>query len=114
MAHYAPVASGERFADLLQAAMDDRGLSNRGLARLIVGREADEKRLDNKRRQIVKHLRGQHVPNRPTIIEYVRAMDLPDGYFNGATRQRQADRLAELEALVVSALERLDRIEGRG
>lgn len=82
--------------------MDERGLSKRGLAKLLAGEGASVTQIESHRRQIGKHLNGEHSPNRVTAIRYARVLGLPNEYFVGESGSN--NRMTN-EELIESLLE---------
>lgn len=60
------------FAVRLQQLMTERGLSKRGLGRLV-----DPEKPERGRRQVLRHLSGQHAPSRASRVKYATVLGLP-------------------------------------
>lgn len=115
--HFAPVAEMESPATLgerLRAAIADAGVSQRELARRVAGPGADERRVENERRQIGKYLAGQHAPApaRARLLEEI--LGKPEGYLlgpNGKPR-RVADQVGEVYDLLAEVSEMIEERAG--
>jgi transcriptional regulator with XRE-family HTH domain len=89
-------------AERLRDAIKERDLSQRELARLLAGPDAEPRRVENERRQIAKYLAGQHAPSIERARVLAELLDKPADYFidPAEARTRLADQLVGLVGLV--------------
>lgn len=89
-------------ADRLRTALQTAGMSQRGLARALAGSRADDRRVENERRQIARYLAGENVPTLPKSKRIAAILGgAPDEYTHSADERRQrALQLRELASLV--------------
>lgn len=88
-------------SERLRAAITAKGVSQRKLARLIAGEAADERRVENERRQLGKYLSGQVSPNLAKARLLAQLLDQPDDYF---VTERRARPIPELVGEVYELL----------
>ena len=90
-----------RFAVELRAAIDDKGVSVRALSRKLNPRSPETARSN-----LMRWLRGAHVPSRTSRRAVAVALGLPADYF-GADDDEEEDPVADL----VKAIRRIVRDE---
>lgn len=111
----APVTNAESqvppsLAERLRAAISEKGISQRQLARLIAGEDADERRVENERRQLGKYLAGQHAPSISKAQLIARLLDKPENYFidERLTARRLPELVGEVYELVADISSLID------
>jgi len=86
-----PESVGER----LRRIREEKGLSQRALARLLAGRDAPLERVESERRQLIEYEKGR-IPEDPSAIKLARALDQPDDIFVSERLSASGATLAQL------------------
>lgn len=124
--------SDETFAQRLDAILKERGLSVRGLARLLAGPDAEHKQIESRRRALTRYLQEGASPERASSDEIAVALGLAPGSLpaeaeDQATRRFLGQQVEEIRGLLdelavligetppdqPSVLDRLSRLEKR-
>jgi transcriptional regulator with XRE-family HTH domain len=126
------VASGESpptVAFQLRAALKERGMSQRELARQLAGQGAEKNRVENERRQIAKYLSGETLPSPEKAERMAELLEQPADRFQGSDAgppRRLLDQIVALRELTEEigvmieqrlpdgdALDRLEALEAK-
>lgn len=89
-------------AQRLREAIAEREVSQRQLARELAGPDADDRRVENERRQLAKYLAGQHAPTVERARLLAELLGKPADYFiePETARTRLVDQMRAMAVML--------------
>lgn len=93
-------------SERLRLALDEAGLSNRKLARLMAGPDASTQEVENERRKLQRYLADDGAPQRSTALRMAELLGKPPDYFIDARplKEELARQIAELRMVILEAI----------